>query len=483
MNTATLSTVNILKKVAHQTGSSFRAEYGGAVMEWNPDIALGTTRAFEIMPGISTIIQDVTFHDDFEVIEDKPASGVLYLIYCLEGQVYHKFKNDQEYVTIPKKQSVIVNSSNNEKNHIVLPKGIHIRLSNVYIFQDKIKSAHSEKMGFFRSGLKHFFKTATFNQSHRHIGPLSSNCLQYSQVLFEEQANDFIGRIQIEAAILNIIASHFDAFSKYEVDGADASNLEEGELKTILELSEYIVDNLSRQDRIKDLVVRSGLHPKKLQAGFNFYFGETVNDFIHNAKMLKSKELIETTNLSIKDICDEIGFESGSYFSKTFAGRYGITPSKYRSHFQSTMSIYELTYYSDLTVAVEEEELQQIVRNAVKKNLHRGITGCLFVSDGGVYQIIEGDKRAVLELSTKIQSDKRHFNMKCIYRGYKGKRIFSEWSMGYVNGNRIGRKNKIKYHDLMRELNAGNHDLYVSNRIFWTHVRDELLEPSKKVQL
>ncbi|WP_428833345.1 helix-turn-helix domain-containing protein [Leuconostoc suionicum] len=43
-----------------------------------------------------------------------------------------------------------------------------------------------------------------------------------------------------------------------------------------------------------------------------------------------SKKLLKTTNLSLQDIADQLGFTTKSYFIHTFSVFTGKTPLKYR---------------------------------------------------------------------------------------------------------------------------------------------------------
>ena len=46
--------------------------------------------------------------------------------------------------------------------------------------------------------------------------------------------------------------------------------------------------------------------------------------------MDKAKELLATTQLSMKEICAKVGYSDPNYFSKTFKKNVGVTPTEYR---------------------------------------------------------------------------------------------------------------------------------------------------------
>ncbi len=47
--------------------------------------------------------------------------------------------------------------------------------------------------------------------------------------------------------------------------------------------------------------------------------------------MDKAKELMKDQNLSVKDICAQVGYSDPNYFSRIFKKAVGETPTEYRS--------------------------------------------------------------------------------------------------------------------------------------------------------
>ena len=50
-----------------------------------------------------------------------------------------------------------------------------------------------------------------------------------------------------------------------------------------------------------------------------------------NLTMQKAQNLLEDTMLPIQTIANSLGFEDALAFSKSFKGKYGISPSLYRN--------------------------------------------------------------------------------------------------------------------------------------------------------
>lgn len=63
---------------------------------------------------------------------------------------------------------------------------------------------------------------------------------------------------------------------------------------------------------------------------FRETFGEPPHRYLQRRRVEAARWLLETTDLSITDICLEVGFTSLGSFSRLFTERVGVAPSHYR---------------------------------------------------------------------------------------------------------------------------------------------------------
>ena len=52
--------------------------------------------------------------------------------------------------------------------------------------------------------------------------------------------------------------------------------------------------------------------------------------YLNNIRVEKAKELLISSDLSIADIGNQVGFSDQSYFNKIFKEHEGMTPGQYR---------------------------------------------------------------------------------------------------------------------------------------------------------
>ena len=63
---------------------------------------------------------------------------------------------------------------------------------------------------------------------------------------------------------------------------------------------------------------------------FKTYMGKSIYEFIKETKILYASHLLMTTNVPISEIGYRVGYESPSYFTKTFREIFGVSPQEYR---------------------------------------------------------------------------------------------------------------------------------------------------------
>src|SRR5690606_13955893 len=72
------------------------------------------------------------------------------------------------------------------------------------------------------------------------------------------------------------------------------------------------------------------LSPKTLANKFNKMHLDSPNDIIKNRILLEAKRLLYYTDLTVKEIAYQLGYDDPAYFNRLFAQKEGLAPSSYR---------------------------------------------------------------------------------------------------------------------------------------------------------
>lgn len=92
----------------------------------------------------------------------------------------------------------------------------------------------------------------------------------------------------------------------------------------------YINNNYNMHIKIPDLAKMDGLSMTQYNLNFKKQMGMSPTKYIISLRMNTSKELIEASNLSLKQISSMCGYEDYNFFAKVFKQYIGISPKKYR---------------------------------------------------------------------------------------------------------------------------------------------------------
>lgn len=94
-----------------------------------------------------------------------------------------------------------------------------------------------------------------------------------------------------------------------------------------------------------------------------------------------------------------------------------------------------LFYLSRARPGIAREEIDAILATARERNAEQQLSGVLVYGGGHFLQVLEGREVPLLKLYTRIAEDPRHRDCVLLNIGPITKRLFDEWSMGYLGDN------------------------------------------------
>lgn len=144
---------------------------------------------------------------------------------------------------------------------------------------------------------------------------------------------------------------HYDSRKDYlptVMAASDVDSIKEWYLSKISESTRDIVDHLDKSD--KDITIAREYIEKNYTSNISlddvsrivnispYYFskvfkeetGENFIDYLTNLRINRAKELLLEGTLSMKEICNEIGYSDPNYFSRTFKKNVGVSPTEYK---------------------------------------------------------------------------------------------------------------------------------------------------------
>jgi AraC-like DNA-binding protein len=102
--------------------------------------------------------------------------------------------------------------------------------------------------------------------------------------------------------------------------------------ETLIRIREQVLQNPNMREQTLLKLSQEHLIPMTmLKRNFKVLFGQNLLSFIRVECLKKAKWLLSTTDRSVKDIVDEIGYKDKSNFAKAFRREFGKAPNAERS--------------------------------------------------------------------------------------------------------------------------------------------------------
>jgi transcriptional regulator GlxA family with amidase domain len=101
----------------------------------------------------------------------------------------------------------------------------------------------------------------------------------------------------------------------------------------IADCQEWIAQHYDRDAPVAEMVRRSGLSESSLKRRFARATGMSPLEYVHTLRLEESKQLLETTDLAVEAVANDVGYEDASFFGRLFRRKVGITPAQYRRRF------------------------------------------------------------------------------------------------------------------------------------------------------
>jgi len=112
---------------------------------------------------------------------------------------------------------------------------------------------------------------------------------------------------------------------------AAISNIRKTDTNPIIKkVCDYVEQNLSKDISLEMAADFAGVSSFYLSKLFKEEKGETFINFVSDKRLEKSCELLAETELSIKEITAQVGYNDQNYYSRIFKSKYGFSPKEYR---------------------------------------------------------------------------------------------------------------------------------------------------------
>lgn len=133
-------------------------------------------------------------------------------------------------------------------------------------------------------------------------------------------------------AMINIKDQVLKAIMSKQIKSTEPKDLSSSKHPILKPVIEYIYNNKHENIMLSQMAKLSHTSPSYLSRLFKKEMGKNFSDYVTDFKITLAKEMLETTNLSVTDISNDLGFSDSGYFIKQFKKHEGVTPAMFRKY-------------------------------------------------------------------------------------------------------------------------------------------------------
>ena len=96
---------------------------------------------------------------------------------------------------------------------------------------------------------------------------------------------------------------------------------------------EWAAEHYAEPSPVGAMTKLSGLPERTFIRRFVKATGLSPLEYVHALRLEEAKQMLETEELSIEAIAEQVGYEDTSFFGRLFRRKVGLTPAQYRRRF------------------------------------------------------------------------------------------------------------------------------------------------------
>ena len=142
--------------------------------------------------------------------------------------------------------------------------------------------------------------------------------------IYEETVETLYNDLRSQALILELIAIFF---KRYNIELPECF---EKDVRRFEPVTSMIDKSPGTRWNIHELAARIGLGRGRFSSEFKRVFAIPPSKYIMRKRLEQARYLLMTTNRTLEDIAEELGFSDAFHFSKSFKNNIGLSPKEFR---------------------------------------------------------------------------------------------------------------------------------------------------------
>lgn len=291
-------------------------------------IGTGSIRGIRLRDGLDLFVQEFVVKEDLMINGESFASHEAHssLAFCLSGRFSSTLPGLSSRYTMGPKQTSFYTSPH-MGGTLELKAGKPIHLVEITFSLALLLDLIGEELTGLPQNLQDSL-LAGASQAAVYFFDISN---EVSRILHKIIYCPYHGKIRglyLEGKVLELVSLYFSQFCPPS-NPASSLPIKHQDLDRLYDVREILQQNLIAPPSLETLSKQSGLSERKLQQGFRELFGTTVFGVLHNDRMERARQLLETQQMTVSSIADMVGITHRGHFAKAFKRKFGSTPREY----------------------------------------------------------------------------------------------------------------------------------------------------------
>lgn len=150
---------------------------------------------------------------------------------------------------------------------------------------------------------------------------------EYMKQRFSMLLQQWMGKLPHYEIICSAIVAELLGHVHRELD---AQHHPSPKLDVVASIQRYILEHYREPIRVDALARHVGLTPNYVSSLFRQLTGSTVKEYVHQVKLSAARDLLLTTDITVGEAAEYVGFCDPSYFHRVFKKLHGFPPSALR---------------------------------------------------------------------------------------------------------------------------------------------------------
>lgn len=323
-NFSILSYHDILAKFAGEFHMPIREH----MVEFPPDLGKGYFRSLTLPSQMEVLMMDIHLADDFWFNRGR-TDKEYYVFACEEienaGEIVIDLDGDQMTSTEPHVSGMHLFSFLSDLRQFV-PKGSSLHGFRVIISPEWLASyLRIDKM---EDVLQRYLQLKSAMIHMKEMDADDSHMLH--EILNRPEGVSIDEQPFIQNRIMMILERFFSWMYEEMTRNPRLAKIANDDIERIREVETYLLKDLAKAPGIDDLARHAAMSATRLKTLFRQVFGIPPYEYFQQHRMIRARQLLRDSSLSIQDIGRSLGYSNMSNFTLAFRKVFGVNPSEIR---------------------------------------------------------------------------------------------------------------------------------------------------------